>query len=303
MISKILIPDGCEEGYAYKKGLFSNLPHQLNLTPGINVIFGPNGSGKSTLLKMIARYTTALRDDPNMLASSAKGGWYHIPWPIFHPNRLGVFPPCTGDGGPIGLVWDGNPVYWSDCTQYRQKTLLAEDKNSMSIRDYLFAGAGSLLGMVYSTSCGESTREHIDEILESSRRVPSVKNMRIRKDLDQNMMLQVDAWRKWILGRQRSSYAKEQGIPSELRGGLTYIIDEPETHLDPLKKGMAWGRLMAHSTRYNAQMIVASVSPVVLFRPEFNLIETVPGYAEASRTFYRDAVNGNPLATKLNEPQ
>ncbi len=254
MIRKIIFPKD-SKGYAAKLKLFENMPNPLEVSNGITVLFGPNGCGKSTLLRMIGEYATCL--------VNGKGdSWYKMPdpWESRHNNGRIYIP---GPAGKLELEWDGCPTFYRDFTIYNP---------SFPHNNEVYTGQ-TIGEFMRSASRGESTFQHVEDLEKALKTIPDVKN--IAKNIQWNDVWndQLVAWKKYILSKWPAH-------------GKTFLLDEPDAHLSLPTQAEIWEKLIEFSRKHEVQLIAASHSPFVLFRPEISIIEFRPGYVEQCKEIF-----------------
>jgi len=232
-------------GYATK---LANVGHNtFTFNDRINVLFGPNGCGKSTILKTIAAYC-AITDT----------GWSSYTDPKQYPNDERRFFPinysilapgnCTADVG-----WDGTP------SLFNAGEIAADDswffKNVGQNKDNVFSESEQMLAMINKPSSGEYRAYQINKILNMiAKNAPSA-----------------------LMGEPKSQGEVDYIRSLPRNGKRTILFDEPERSLSLPKQLALFGALDNFENDY--QLIISTHSPLILFKPNINLIDVEPGYA------------------------
>ena len=93
---------------------------------------------------------------------------------------------------------------------------------------------------------------------------------------------------EWVLNKEAAMIEVQyiQNLPNW--GKITLLFDEPETALSVPKQNQLFDTLETLSKTF--QIVIATHSPLILFRNGVNLIELTPGYADECRDIYKKAV-------------
>lgn len=93
---------------------------------------------------------------------------------------------------------------------------------------------------------------------------------------------------EWILQKESAMHEVNYIASLPNFGKITLLFDEPETALSIPKQTQLFDTLATLSKTF--QVIIATHSPLVLFRNDINLIELTPGYADECVGIYKTAV-------------
>lgn len=241
-----------------------------------NVVVGANGTGKSALLttlaiRFLAYFTGESALDPHYVDGSGKSSaWWSEKgrWRREYTFLAGLN--CETDNAPT--------VY------YRPRHVPGNEASSTHALVMGYATqARAYQAATEKKSCGQANRTRLESMLEVADGVRKPK-------------LQMIGWNYGLAPRdlsQEPGWIGDARYRAEVLKALfrtpgdtpLVLLDEPEQSLDALEEAKLWQRI---ETARGAQVIVASHSLYpLLHQDRFNIIETVPGYADSVLTLVR----------------
>ncbi len=268
MIRQVTFLPESEKGYAYILELLKELPDPLKFPPAITVLFGPNGCGKSTLLRMIGRETYCFDGFGYM----RREGWCRMPQKEEEQYTE----------GRLAVEWDGGLTYFRDYTNYGSESY-TNTKRPQALQQQ--AKAGQFIGeRRLSDSRGESTMGHLQSLEGMLKIRPTIDDLNPPEESD----FGVHGSRQQEFTRWKKEALLSRG-PAQ---GYTLLLDEPDAHLSLPEQVRLWQKLPKLSEKYDAQIIVTSHSPLVLFNPELHLVEFSTGYVKKCKNLIKKIVDG-----------
>jgi energy-coupling factor transporter ATP-binding protein EcfA2 len=240
-----------------------------------NVIVGPNGTGKSALLQALSMktlthfYPSSSFDDNYVRGNDCEDFWEQTGWSF---ERQYTFLPglaCESDFAPA-LYYRPQHIpgncdfaaeafasgYYEEAREYDE---LTDDKSSGQ-------QSQALLSRIETALSGDLTElkyRYMHWTYDSEPRNPEGRN--------------------WGSDNSKAENLKRQYGQADSKALPVIMMDEPEQSLDARAEALLWKQI-AGADAGRMQIIVATHSLYPLLHPEkFNLIETVPGYAEDVR--------------------
>lgn len=256
MISEVIIQDVNRACVPHApKVPFLRTISRVEFRPGLNILWGPNGSGKSTLLSAIARMLHCEQGGRTCVTEHSIDEVFTVPSEQF---KLGDRSKTMADG--ILPVHDGQPMTHCD------PSVAVGLVGGMAGFDYDFFGEGTDNAM-FSGSAGETT----------SRRMQAA----LLAVVDPAKYVRPVTW------KARKEGSRAEAVAEFLKGTLpkgqpTVILDEPDRSLSMKFQAGLWHNLASKYSK-NAQVIVASHSPLALDIPDAHYVETSSGYLAECR--------------------
>lgn len=224
-----------------------------------------HNSGKSTMLNTIKAY-----------CGIQKGGWSQINDPRTHAaNNQAHFPFAYTAYTPMPnqvrafVDRDCNPAfYFHGDTKIDLNFMWDTSRQS---ENGILSGMDNLELAAKKPSSGMLKIELINRIMQMLQQPPNLNTVP-----------------EWIIQKESAMHEVRyiQSLPNY--GKIALLFDEPETALSVPKQHQLFDTLETLSKTF--QIIIATHSPLILFRDNINLIELTDGYAKECKEIYRTLV-------------